>query len=325
MARYPIYADSFGQLGNQLQQDQIMQQRAIEESQRNFMRAREQQQQQANYERQMAYRQAMDQQALQRQAMLDRENSRYLDWQMSADGQRAKMPTQVITETARQAAETARATGNAVSPAARKVIGDELADMIDAEAMNARPGLRREYERELNVANTENLRASGKKRLGEAQKAVSNAGWTRKLLSRLTPFYELPEYGWLRDAEANAAELDSRYPSYGRDAIIESTDVGPRGRRVPIMDVEPWMAEEIDPRKRRAPMYAPETGFDPAAMRRLADPLGMGMGGQPGYAPPAQRGGAKFPPEFYQAVNALIAQGVSPVEAKRQVMAQFSP
>lgn len=103
MARYPIYADSYAGIGAQLANQETLQQQAIQASQERLMRERQQQQQQANYERQMAYRQAMDQEALKRQAVIDSQNERYLNWQMGAGARVNQDPAAVRTDLFRNA------------------------------------------------------------------------------------------------------------------------------------------------------------------------------------------------------------------------------
>lgn len=260
-----------------------MQQRAIEMASERFDRARQQQQQQANYERQVARQQQLDAEALRRQSVIDAQNERYLNWQMGGGG---RVPTGVVTDAARQARIDAVTTGNPVPAATRNIIGEEIARSIDAEAMAARPGIRRDYARSLDIANTENLRTSDKKRVAEADKAVKDAGWTRKLWSRLIPFYELPEYGWQRAAKERAALNEGRYPAAPRADLEAYTERGRGGRYEPAMDIQPWLEQEMGIRRGTPAGPAPRSAVPARTSTPGYWPMFNGFGGSPGMLSP---------------------------------------
>ena len=305
MARYPIFANDYAGIGALLANDEVRQQQAIQQAQQNFMRAQENQQQQQNYERKMAYQQAMDQQALARQAMLDRENSRYMDWQMSPAGANARMPAASRSALLKEHL-------NYVLQHGKVPEGVDPQDAAELEpvAKSVRPELAQRHELLTGASEVVNRRNALKLAI---QRLESGIGAEPKQQSIL-----FPEYG-----RKGTADITKRLRSLRDKYVNELSGIEPQAR---LVESDPMFAEglQLDPRTRSfRPAYIPEfmNTNAPPAPRGTNAPTARAAVSQPA----SQAATGKFPPAFYQAVNALISQGVPPAEAKRQVMAQMAP
>lgn len=276
MARYPIYASDFGQLGNQLQQEEIMQQRANEEAQRNFMRSREQQQQQSNFDRQMAYRQALDREAFNRQAQQDALNERWMNWQMSPEGARSRIPAAAQTDILRTAIRSAEEDG--IVPDG---LPEEFRPHVEEIAKQARPRLAQQHELLSGAAEVVNRRNALRRAI---QRLDADIGAEPKRESLL--------FGnFLRSGSAAITKkLKTMRDAYAKElAVLE-----PQAKMV---ESDPTFADglQLDPRTRSfRPIYVPgfmqtnapaATGTN-APARRAAMPSGSATNGSPKTANP---------------------------------------
>lgn len=312
----PIYADSFGQLGQSIAQEDYRRRAALQDAINGLVsdqeRRNELSRRNAISDRDWAYKVAMDADNSARQSKLDALNERYYNFLMAS--QQQKHPASVVNDAIRRAQELVVG-GNPVPQELEAILGKDVVTAKNAEAMANRPAVERDYIRSLDLANTENLRRQAMVDLERVRKGGNSprSKWWRAI-DWFGQYNDYPS-DYINQAQERLDSINSRYPMPSRDMLDAYTEPGVRGRLNPSAELYPWLKEKLYPESPTAGVGSPV--FQPAR-GNILDSISGFTGGS--YAAPST---SRMPPAFYQEVNRLISLGVNPAESKRRVMAQF--